>query len=84
MSEQHNSFGISGRVAVVTGGNRNIGRSIVLTLAKEGVTTIVLYRDGADEAKKVCAEVAAIGAKSAMYQADLAYTTSLASLVGKI
>ena len=50
MSEQHNSFGITGRVAVVTGGNRNIGRSIVLTLAKEGVTTIVLYRDGADEA----------------------------------
>ena len=84
MNEQHNSFGISGRVAVVTGGNRNIGRSIVLTLAKEGVTTIVLYRDGADEAKKVCAEVAAIGAKSAMYQADLADTTSLASLVGKI
>jgi len=84
MSEQHNSFGISGRVAVVTGGNRNIGRSIVLTLAKEGVTTIVLYRDGADEAKKVCAEVAALGAKSAMYQADLADTTSLASLVGKI
>ena len=84
MSEQPNSFGITGRVAVVTGGNRNIGRSIVLTLAKEGVTTIVLYRDGADEAKKVCAEVAALGAKSAMYQADLADTTSLASLVGKI
>ena len=79
-----NSFGISGRIAVVSGGNRNIGRSIVLTLAKEGVTTVVLYRDGEDEAKKVCAEAAALGARSVMYQVDLANTQSLAPLVKKI
>ena len=79
-----NSFGISGRIAVVSGGNRNIGRSIVLTLAQEGVTPVVLYRDGADEARKVCAEVEAIGARAAMYQADLADTSSLAPLVKQI
>ena len=64
MSEQHTgtSFGIANRVAVVSGGNRNIGRSIVLTLAKEGAKPVILYRDGADEANKVCAEVAALGA----------------------
>ena len=86
MSEQHTgtSFGIANRVAVVSGGNRNIGRSIVLTLAKEGAKPVILYRDGADEANKVCAEVAALGIKAAMYKADLADTASLAPLVKKI
>lgn len=86
MGEQHEgtSFGIATRVAVVSGGNRNIGRSIVLTLAKEGAKPVILYRDGAEEAKKVCAEVAALGIKAAMYQADLADSASLAPLVQKI
>src|SRR3954465_1373078 len=84
MQASANSFGIRGRTAVVTGGNRNIGRSIVLTLAKEGVKTIVMYRDGADEAKKGGAEVEAMGGRAAMYQADLADTSSLAPLVKKI
>jgi len=86
MSEQHTgtSFGIANRVAVVSGGNRNIGRSIVLTLAKEGAKPVILYRDGADEANQVCAEVAALGIKAAMYKADLADTASLAPLVKKI
>src|SRR3954464_12381691 len=79
-----NSFGIRGRTAVVTGGNRNIGRSIVLTLAKEGVTTVVWYREGADEAKKVWAEVKGAGGNGELYQADLADTRSLAPLVQKI
>jgi NAD(P)-dependent dehydrogenase (short-subunit alcohol dehydrogenase family) len=79
-----NSFGIKGRIAVVSGGNRNIGRSIVLTLAKEGVTTVLLYRDGADEAKAVCDEVAALGGRAVAYRADLADTQSLAPLVRKI
>lgn len=86
MSEQHTgtSFGIANRVAVVSGGNRNIGRSIVLTLAKEGAKPVILYRDGTDEANKVCAEVAALGIKAAMYKADLADTASLAPLVKQI
>ncbi len=79
-----NPFGITGRVAVVTGGNRNIGRSIVLTLAKQGVIPIVLYREGAKEAKEVCAEAKSLGVRTAMYQADLADTASLAPLVKKI
>lgn len=79
-----NPFGITGRVAVVTGGNRNIGRSIVLTLAKQGAVPIVVYREGAQEAKKVCEEAEALGARAAMYQADLADTASLAPLAKKI
>lgn len=78
------SFGISGRVAVITGGNRNIGRSIALTLAKEGATAVVVYREGATEAQAVCAEITQNGGRAAMYQADLAGTASLAPLVQKI
>jgi len=54
MNEQQNdAFGIAGRIALVTGGNRNIGRSIVLTLAKSGAIALILYRDDAEAAAKV-------------------------------
>src|SRR5258705_2412497 len=76
-----NAFGIAGRIALVSGGNRNIGRSIVLTLARAGVTPLILYRDDQKAAQNVCAEVVAIGARSGIYQADLADAASLKTLV---
>jgi len=79
-----NAFGIAGRIALVSGGNRNIGRSIVLTLAKAGVTPLILYRDDEKAAQKVCAEVAELGARSGMYQADLADAVGLKTLVQTI
>ena len=79
-----NAFGIAGRIALVSGGNRNIGRSIVLTLAKAGVTPIILYRDDEKAAQKVCAEVVELGARSGVYQADLADAGCLKHLVQTI
>ena len=79
-----NAFGIAGRIALVSGGNRNIGRSIVLTLARAGVTPLILYRDDEKAAQKVCAEVAELGARSGMYQTDLADAGCLKNLVQTI
>ncbi len=79
-----NAFGIAGRIALVSGGNRNIGRSIVLTLARAGVTPLILYRDDETAAQKVCAEVIAIGARAGMYKADLADAGGLKNLVKNI
>jgi NAD(P)-dependent dehydrogenase (short-subunit alcohol dehydrogenase family) len=49
------------RIALVTGGNRGLGRSTVLRLAADGVDTILTYRSHADEARAVVAEAAVLG-----------------------
>ncbi len=72
------------RVALVTGGTRDVGRQIALTLAAEGATVAVNYRDSADEAGSVVAEIRAQGGKAEPYQADLADHASVRAMVQKI
>jgi 3-oxoacyl-[acyl-carrier protein] reductase len=80
----YEAFGIAGRVALVSGGNRNIGRATVLTLAKAGAVPLILYGSDDEAARKVVAEVEKAGGRSGAYKADLADTKSLAPLVKKI
>ncbi|HWI15685.1 MAG TPA: SDR family oxidoreductase [Burkholderiales bacterium] len=85
MTKSHEEvFGISGRIALITGGNCNIGRSIALALAGAGVKPVIMY--GADEAaaRAVCGEIEAQGGRAAMYQADLADVPALQPLVQRI
>jgi NAD(P)-dependent dehydrogenase (short-subunit alcohol dehydrogenase family) len=72
------------RVALVTGGTRDVGRQIALSLAAEGATVAVSYRDSADEAGSVVAEIRAQGGKAEPYQADLADHASVRAMVQKI
>ena len=57
--------GLSGKVAVVTGGSRGIGRAIVLLLAAEGVDVTFFYRDNKAAADDVVSTGASIGKVSA-------------------
>ena len=79
--DHKDAFGIAGRIVVITGGNRNIGRSIALTMAKVGASPIVLFRDDDKAAQAVCEEVAKGGGRAGMYQADLADVGRLKSVV---
>jgi NAD(P)-dependent dehydrogenase (short-subunit alcohol dehydrogenase family) len=51
-------------VALVTGGGRNIGREIVLALARRGVGVVVNARSGEAEARAVVAEATKLGVRA--------------------
>ena len=49
---------LEGKLALVTGGSRGIGRAIALELGRAGAEVVVGYRTGADEAGAVAADSA--------------------------
>ena len=48
---------LEGKIALVTGASRGIGRAIAVELAAAGATVVVGYRSGQDEAEAVAAEI---------------------------
>ena len=63
-------FDLSGRVAIVTGGNRGIGRGIALGLAGAGADVAILGRDE-ERNESTRAEVEALGVRALAVQVDL-------------
>jgi 3-oxoacyl-[acyl-carrier protein] reductase len=59
---------LKGKVAVVTGGGRGIGRAIVEVLAAEGATVAIVDRDNIDRAQSLAAEIG----DGAAFRADVA------------
>jgi 3-oxoacyl-[acyl-carrier protein] reductase len=63
---------LAGKVAVVTGAGRNIGRAIALALADGGAAVVVNARANRDEADKVVGEIKAAGGKGVAVLGDVA------------
>jgi 3-oxoacyl-[acyl-carrier protein] reductase len=62
---------LEGKVALVTGASRGIGRAVALTLAREGASVAVNYVNGAKEAEGVANEIKAIGRRAITVKADV-------------
>lgn len=62
---------MTGRVAVITGASRGIGRAIALTLARDGASIVINYKKSADLAEKARQEVERLGGQAIAVAADM-------------
>jgi len=72
---------LSGRVALVTGASRGIGKAIAIALAEAGADVAVNYRVQAAAAEAVCKSIRAAGRKCIAVQADVSISADVERLV---
>jgi len=70
-----------GKVALITGASRGIGRGIALCLADEGADVAVNYRSHAEEARQVAEAVTNMGRRALALQADVSDRHAVAGMV---
>ena len=71
---------LNGKVAIVTGAGRNIGRAIALALADGGASILVNARSNRAEADAVAREIEALGAKALVHIGDVADATDVEAM----
>ncbi len=77
---------LDGKVAMVTGGPRRVGRAIAMELARAGADIALHYHRSAEAAAETAGEIASMGRRAETFQADLADPKQIAELfeaVGK-
>ena len=72
---------LEGRVAVVTGASRGIGRAIALELAKRGAKVVINYYQSKELANEVLSEIKAIGGYAITFQANVANPAQAKNLI---
>jgi 3-oxoacyl-[acyl-carrier protein] reductase len=72
---------LTGRVALVTGAGRGIGRAIALVLAEAGADVAVNYAERAPSAEATAAAIRELGRKALVVQADVSDAAAVARLV---
>ena len=74
---------LEGRIALVTGASRGIGRSIALSLATAGADMVLNFLTRAAEAKAVEAEILRLGRRCVCIQADVSVASEVQRLAGE-
>jgi len=71
---------LQGRVALVTGAGKRMGRSIALRFAAEGADVVVNYRTSRADAEQVADEIRAMGVRCLPFQANVSQRAEVAAM----
>lgn len=72
---------LEGKVALITGGARGIGRATAIKLASQGCDIAINYYNSSEEADKLCSELQEMGVKSIAIQASVADKNSIQDML---
>lgn len=72
---------LEGRVAIITGASRGIGRAIAIELSRRGASVIVNFNHSPDEARAVVDQIRSEGGKAEAIQADVSDTQQAQDLI---
>lgn len=75
---------LAGKTALVTGGGRDIGRSVSVALAREGAKVAINYCNGREAAEETLALVEAAGGEAVLCRADVTKPAEVAGMIEKV
>jgi len=75
---------LKGRVALITGASRGIGKATALLFAKEGANVAVNFHHSEEEANKVVAEIEEMGQEALAVRCDVSNEEQVKEMVGKV
>jgi enoyl-[acyl-carrier protein] reductase III len=75
---------LAGKIALVTGGSRGIGKAIALELGQRGATIVINYLKNHEAAKETVEELEKVGITASRIKAHIGDEAAVESLVGKI
>ena len=78
------SGSLEGKVALVTGASRGIGRAATVALARIGATVAVNYKTHAEEAEAVSRQIQDMGGRAVAIQADVSITADVARMLKQV
>ncbi|MCI4671347.1 MAG: 3-oxoacyl-[acyl-carrier-protein] reductase [Bacteroidia bacterium] len=75
---------LEGKICLVTGGTRGIGKSIVTEFARQGATVVFTFRSSADAAREIEAALESEGKKAKGYQVDAGNFEQVQNLIDEV
>jgi NAD(P)-dependent dehydrogenase (short-subunit alcohol dehydrogenase family) len=73
-----------GKIALITGGSRGLGKDMATSIARKGMDVIITYRNNESNAQQVVKEIENLGQKAALLYLDMSDFNSLTSFVKQV